>query len=625
MQHANDGHILASQDGLRREGAGTAGMDKHGGGESSRPPARGSAQRRESLDRQDAQGGDAAPRDHVDTSESASAGPGHHRDTESTALQQRQRQQQQLELDNGVAAAHVESKQTSAQEPSAHDMPPPASRGTLHRSKAEPKHAPGGSHGTGALATHAAAASNRRPRPLVTAPDDEPPASPLLHGVVLPGSDTEVETEDESDEFGAAEEEQADAKLVRFSRSQPHTLLTPSTSSADRSKPSAPTENEKIVKLRASILDTVVLQQQKRITELEARLSRAQKQIARLRQAASNNASLGAVAGVSGAASDLNHSSRVQDASNMHRCGDGDGDGLLKTSLLSNARLSTSSASHSKVKTVSASDSDSQLWVGSEATKIPNAQHDVSLAPLHRPHAASPRRPGSAAGAATGVAATVGMAGPHGKTLSGGSATARKGSKSRGAGAAEGARVEGTTRYWSKAEHERFLQGVSQFGWKNYAAISTVVRTRNAQQVRTHAQKYEMRLERERKRTDSAAAGRDEGGADTSQSKRAKMLSNAVVGDVTKLPKQSALGFDSKRPADELVHQHPVEYGPLEETDAHPVSALAHSSLAPSRNESFDQLPMCFDEPIHAEQERIDLNCLHVQHDPDTSFFEKAS
>jgi len=61
-------------------------------------------------------------------------------------------------------------------------------------------------------------------------------------------------------------------------------------------------------------------------------------------------------------------------------------------------------------------------------------------------------------------------------------------------------RQEGSTRYWTKAEHERFLLGVSKFGAKNYTMIAGVVRTRNPQQVRTHAQKFEMRLDREARR-----------------------------------------------------------------------------------------------------------------------------
>ena len=53
------------------------------------------------------------------------------------------------------------------------------------------------------------------------------------------------------------------------------------------------------------------------------------------------------------------------------------------------------------------------------------------------------------------------------------------------------------SRYWTQAEHERFLQARVKFGEKNYVCIADYVGTRSAKQVRTHAQKYVKRLERE--------------------------------------------------------------------------------------------------------------------------------
>eukprot|EP00188_Purpureofilum_apyrenoidigerum_P004929 Plantae.Rhodophyta-Purpureofilum_apyrenoidigerum.ctg59646.p1 GENE.Plantae.Rhodophyta-Purpureofilum_apyrenoidigerum.ctg59646~~Plantae.Rhodophyta-Purpureofilum_apyrenoidigerum.ctg59646.p1 ORF type:complete len:290 (+),score=74.58 Plantae.Rhodophyta-Purpureofilum_apyrenoidigerum.ctg59646:153-1022(+) len=52
-------------------------------------------------------------------------------------------------------------------------------------------------------------------------------------------------------------------------------------------------------------------------------------------------------------------------------------------------------------------------------------------------------------------------------------------------------------RYWTEDEHRKFLEGRKIYGPKNYAAISVLVGTRTPKQVRTHAQKYEMRLVRE--------------------------------------------------------------------------------------------------------------------------------
>ncbi|KAI0565054.1 SANT domain containing protein [Gracilaria domingensis] len=55
-----------------------------------------------------------------------------------------------------------------------------------------------------------------------------------------------------------------------------------------------------------------------------------------------------------------------------------------------------------------------------------------------------------------------------------------------------------SSRYWTADEHSRFLEGLRLFGQKDIKAIARHVGTRNATQVRTHAQKYYLRIERER-------------------------------------------------------------------------------------------------------------------------------
>jgi len=52
------------------------------------------------------------------------------------------------------------------------------------------------------------------------------------------------------------------------------------------------------------------------------------------------------------------------------------------------------------------------------------------------------------------------------------------------------------SRYWTKAEHELFLEALEKFGQKDVKSISTHVGTRTPTQVRTHAQKYFLRLKR---------------------------------------------------------------------------------------------------------------------------------
>lgn len=58
----------------------------------------------------------------------------------------------------------------------------------------------------------------------------------------------------------------------------------------------------------------------------------------------------------------------------------------------------------------------------------------------------------------------------------------------------------GQSRYWTPDEHKLFLEALNRFGHKDLKAISAYVGSRNMTQVRTHSQKYFMRLMREAKR-----------------------------------------------------------------------------------------------------------------------------
>uniref|UniRef100_A0A7S3EJP2 HTH myb-type domain-containing protein n=1 Tax=Rhodosorus marinus TaxID=101924 RepID=A0A7S3EJP2_9RHOD len=55
------------------------------------------------------------------------------------------------------------------------------------------------------------------------------------------------------------------------------------------------------------------------------------------------------------------------------------------------------------------------------------------------------------------------------------------------------------TRYWTPEEHERFIDAVKKFGAKDVRSVASYVGTRNATQVRTHAQKYFLKMQREGK------------------------------------------------------------------------------------------------------------------------------
>lgn len=49
---------------------------------------------------------------------------------------------------------------------------------------------------------------------------------------------------------------------------------------------------------------------------------------------------------------------------------------------------------------------------------------------------------------------------------------------------------------WTKEEHQRFLEAVKQFG-KNWKKVEEYVGTRSGAQIRSHAQKFFQRLEKE--------------------------------------------------------------------------------------------------------------------------------
>jgi len=53
------------------------------------------------------------------------------------------------------------------------------------------------------------------------------------------------------------------------------------------------------------------------------------------------------------------------------------------------------------------------------------------------------------------------------------------------------------SRYWTAEEHHQFLIGLEKYGPRDVKSIAALVGTRNATQVRTHAQKYFLRQARE--------------------------------------------------------------------------------------------------------------------------------
>jgi len=60
----------------------------------------------------------------------------------------------------------------------------------------------------------------------------------------------------------------------------------------------------------------------------------------------------------------------------------------------------------------------------------------------------------------------------------------------------------GQSRYWTAEEHQRFLEAIKRYGDKDIKSIAAHVGSRNATQVRTHLQKYYLRLDREKRKKD---------------------------------------------------------------------------------------------------------------------------
>jgi len=60
------------------------------------------------------------------------------------------------------------------------------------------------------------------------------------------------------------------------------------------------------------------------------------------------------------------------------------------------------------------------------------------------------------------------------------------------------------TRYWTAEEHEKFKDALKLFGSRDVRNIASFVGTRNPTQVRTHAQKYFLKMQREGKTVEVA-------------------------------------------------------------------------------------------------------------------------
>lgn len=89
------------------------------------------------------------------------------------------------------------------------------------------------------------------------------------------------------------------------------------------------------------------------------------------------------------------------------------------------------------------------------------------------------------------------------------------------------------SRYWTAEEHQQFLIGLEKYGPRDVKSIAALVGTRNATQVRTHAQKYFLRVARENGELEKVAANGEDASqtdANDANSKKRPMEANAPSG-----------------------------------------------------------------------------------------------
>ena len=115
-------------------------------------------------------------------------------------------------------------------------------------------------------------------------------------------------------------------------------------------------------------------------------------------------------------------------------------------------------------------------------------------------------------------------------TISGGVTKKSKSKKER----ATKAKIPGQSRYWTPEEHKLFLEALTKYGHKDLRNISNFVGTRNMTQVRTHSQKYFMRLMREAKRQNPAASVKPNNETEISQETVQKEVTPAPIETNTK-------------------------------------------------------------------------------------------
>lgn len=163
-----------------------------------------------------------------------------------------------------------------------------------------------------------------------------------------------------------------------------------------------------------------------------------------------------------------------------------------------------------------------------------------------------------------------------------------------------------SSRYWTAEEHARFLEGLNLFGSKDIKSISRHVGTRSATQVRTHAQKYYLRVERER------AKASEDGGKP--RQKSTSQSASAEAGNSTSNDQSSSAG-----PAPTAVASSANNSVPKSQLQSHPLKTTRPRSPARGPPVTTDVPPQ---QPPHrpAQQQRdprgnvkLESNCIFAK------------
>ena len=145
------------------------------------------------------------------------------------------------------------------------------------------------------------------------------------------------------------------------------------------------------------------------------------------------------------------------------------------------------------------------------------------------------------------------------------------------------------SRYWTPEEHARFLEALEKFGPKEVRAISQYVGSRTTTQVRTHAQKFYLKLQKEEKlAAERAAKAKAAGGAAAAEAdaesrgakrRRTRSSRMQMPADLSSIPRRTTVGSSSTS-SSPLASAAPLELATESTAEAAVAAAAAATQAA---------------------------------------------